>query len=172
RRQITNLRREGGTGRSRAMVTKTLNLMGSEATVKATTELTDGAFAMLEFVAPPDAVAEPLHVHSREDECLYVLEGRLLVTVGDEERQVEAGGFIFMPRGEVHGWRNPGPEAARFLTMLVPGGGERYFMDLAAIIATGAPIGPETITPLMSNHGIRRAQPAGPRVVSMRSTVS
>jgi quercetin dioxygenase-like cupin family protein len=154
------------------MLTKTLNLMGGEATVRATTEDTQGAFSLVEFVAPPDAMSEPLHTHSREDECLYVLEGTLVVTVGGLERQVEAGEFIFMPRGVVHGWQNPGPEAARFLTVLVPGGGERYLLDMAAILAAGAPASPETVAQLMVHHGIRRAQPGHPRVVSMRSTAS
>jgi quercetin dioxygenase-like cupin family protein len=154
------------------MVTRTLNLIGGEATIRATSEDTDGAFALAEFVAPPDAAAEPLHVHSREDESLYVLEGRLLVTVGDQESQVEAGGLVFMPRGEVHGWRNPGPEAARFLSVLVPGGGERYLMDLAAVLATGVPVTPESLVPLMAHHGMRPVQQASPRIVSMRSTVS
>jgi len=154
------------------MVTKTLKLIGGEATIKAASRETEGAVAMLEFVAPPDAVSEPLHMHSREDECLYVLEGSLLVTLGDEERQVEAGGFIFLPRGEPHCWRNPGADPARFLIVLVPGGGERYFMDVAAVLATGSPASLETVSPLMVNNGIRRAQPAGPRVVSMHSTVS
>jgi quercetin dioxygenase-like cupin family protein len=154
------------------MFTKTLNLLAGAATIKAASEDTDGAFAMVEFVAPADGVGEPLHVHSREDEALYVLQGTLLVTVGETERSVEAGGFVFMPRGETHAWRNPGPEEARFLTVLVPGGGERYLMDLAAVVAMGAAASPETVAPLMANHGIRRAQPPGPRVVSMRSTVS
>jgi quercetin dioxygenase-like cupin family protein len=154
------------------VTTKTLQLMGGTAAVKAASTDTDGAFTMLEFVALPDAYAEPLHIHSREDECLYLLEGSLLVTVGQVERPLEAGEFVFMPRGEVHGWRNPGPDSARFLTVFVPGGGERYMQDLAAVLAAGAPASPETVAKLMVHHGIRRARPGHPRVVSMRPTVS
>src|SRR5947208_14821907 len=80
---------------------RTLNLMGNRASIKATAEETDGAFGMIEFVATPGAPPPSLHVHSREDEFLYVLEGRLVVTVAHEERFVEAGGFVFMPRGEI-----------------------------------------------------------------------
>jgi mannose-6-phosphate isomerase-like protein (cupin superfamily) len=137
------------------MAARTLKLTGNEATVKATSEDTDGAFAMLEFVAPPGAPAPPLHVRSREDECLYVLEGRLLMTLGREERLVEAGGFVFIPRGEAHCWRNPDPEPARFLTMLLPAGGERYFLDLAALLAAGGDSSVEGVAPLMAHHGMR-----------------
>jgi quercetin dioxygenase-like cupin family protein len=137
------------------MAARTLNLTGNQATVKATSEETDGAFAMLEFVAAPGALAPTLHVHSREDECLYLMEGRLMVTVGREERLVEAGGFIFMPRGEAHTWRNPDPHPARFLTMLLPAGGERYFLDLAALLAAGGDSSVEALAPLMAHHGVR-----------------
>ena len=151
---------------------RTLNLMGNRASIKATAEETDGAFGMIEFVATPGAQPPSLHVHSREDEFLYVLEGRLVVTVAHEERFVEAGGFVFMPRGAAHGWRNPDPFPARFLSMMVPGGGERYFLDLAAVLAAGAPDNPETITPLMIHHGIRPAEPVVHLVEDPGSTVS
>ena len=158
--------------KKRAMPARTLNLIGNQATIRATARETDGAFSMLEFVAEPEASASPPHVHTREEECLYVLEGRLVVTVGVDERVVEAGGFAFMPRGVVHTWRNPDPTPVRFLAMLLPGGGERYFQDLAAILATGASPSIETIGPLMIHHGIRPAEPALHVLEDDRSTVS
>ena len=151
---------------------RTLNLMGNRATIKATAQETDGVFSMLEFVAEPGASASPPHAHTREEECLYVLEGRLVVTVGAEERVVEAGGFAYMPRGVVHTWRNPDPTPTRFLTMLLPGGGERYFQDLAAVLATGASDSVETIGPLMIHHGIRPAEPGLHLLEADSSTVS
>jgi quercetin dioxygenase-like cupin family protein len=146
--------------------------MGNRATIKATAHDTDGAFSMLEFVAEPGASASPPHVHTREEECLYVLDGRLVVTVGEDERVLEAGGFAYMPRGIVHTWRNPDPTPTRFLTMLLPGGGELFFQDLAAVLATGASDSVETIGPLMIHHGIRPTEPALHVLEDDRSTVS
>jgi quercetin dioxygenase-like cupin family protein len=154
------------------MAARTLNLMGNQATIRATSDDTDGAFAMLEFLAAPGASAQPLHVHTREAECLHVLEGRLMVTVGREERLVEPGGFVFMPRGSMHGWRNPDPFPARFLIMLLPGGGERYYLDLAAVLAAGAPNTTETIAALMASHGIRAVESVVRLVEDQRATVS
>jgi mannose-6-phosphate isomerase-like protein (cupin superfamily) len=141
------------------MAGRTLNLTGNQATIKATSEETGGTFALLEFVAVPGAPELFAHVHTREDECLYVIEGRLLVTVGQDEQLVEAGGFVFMPRRAMHCWRNPDPNPARFLTMLLPAGGERYFLDLAAALAAGTPPTIEALTPLMAHHGMRPVQP-------------
>ena len=134
---------------------RTLNLTGNQATIKATSEETDGAFAMVEFVMGPDAIPAPPHVHTREDECLYVIEGKLVVNMGDQERVVGAGEFVFLPRRMRHSWRNPDGTEARFLTMLLPGGGERYFLDLAAALAAGVGTSKEALAPLMANHGMR-----------------
>jgi quercetin dioxygenase-like cupin family protein len=140
------------------MSARTFDLSGNQATIRASTEDTAGTFSMLEFVAPPGATELPAHLHTREDECLFVLEGRLMVNVGGEERLVEAGGFVFMPRRDMHSWRNPEAEPARFLIMLLPGGGERYFLDLAAVLATGVPPNIHDLAPLMAHHGMRPVQ--------------
>src|SRR2546430_17686488 len=97
------------------------NLMANRASIKATAEETDGAFGMIEFAVTPGAPPPSLHVHSREDECLYVLEGRLVVTVAHEERIVEAGGFVFMPRGAAPGRGAPGPFPAPLPCQREPG---------------------------------------------------
>jgi hypothetical protein len=47
---------------------------------------------------PPRWIA-PLHVHHRDDEAWYVVEGTLRVKRGDEEVEAHAGGAVFVPRG-------------------------------------------------------------------------
>src|SRR4030088_2598646 len=62
--------------------------LATRMTVLATAETTDGALGLIEAVVPP-GFSPPLHVHSREDEPMYVIEGRGTYQVGD--RRVEAG---------------------------------------------------------------------------------
>ena len=69
--------------------------------LKASATSTGGAFTLIE--SRTDGGAPP-HVHAREDEAMYVLDGRIVVHVGDDEFTVEAGGFVFMPRGVLHDW--------------------------------------------------------------------
>src|SRR5262245_44738289 len=55
---------------------------------------------------PPRLIA-PLHVHFRDDEAWYVLEGTLRVRVGEDEVEAHAGSAVFVPRGTAHTYWNP-----------------------------------------------------------------
>ena len=69
-------------------------------TVKATAETTGGGFGLLEsWVAAGSS--PPLHVHHREDESFWVLEGRVRFRCGDVEFLGEPGSFVFLPRGVI-----------------------------------------------------------------------
>jgi quercetin dioxygenase-like cupin family protein len=92
-------------------------------------EDTGGRLTVYEIVFPPDS-GPPLHVHEREDEAFYVLEGSLSVRMGEEEEyEAGAGSFVFQPRGIPHTFRSSG-EGARVLLMVTPSGFEGYFRGL------------------------------------------
>ena len=67
------------------------------------------------------------HVHEAEDDSFLVLEGRLTLTVGDDDRDVEAGAgtFVLVPAGTPHALVNSGPRDVRFQTVHAPGGFDR-----------------------------------------------
>jgi len=78
--------------------------------LKASRQSTGGALSV--FETSIDA-GPPLHVHDRDDECFYVLDGALSVRCGSEEFDAAAGSFVFLPRGRPHRfWRGPGCPAA------------------------------------------------------------
>ena len=84
---------------------------------------TDDNFVMAEWrdpggpPGPPRPIA-PLHVHHRDDEAWYVLEGTLRVKVGKDEIEALAGSAIFVPRGTPHTYWNPGPGPVRYLLVM------------------------------------------------------
>ena len=97
-------------------------------TVKATAESTGGAFGLLEsWIAP--GFSPPLHVHHREDEAFWVLEGELSMRCGDRIFRALPGAFVFLPRDVPHTFVVEGDTPARMLTLLTPGGGERVFIE-------------------------------------------
>jgi mannose-6-phosphate isomerase-like protein (cupin superfamily) len=102
--------------------------LNSRMTVKATADQTDGAFGLLESLIPP-GFSPPLHVHHREDECFYVLEGELTMRCGDREFAATAGSFFLLPRDVPHSFVVEGDTPARMLTLLTPGGGESFFVE-------------------------------------------
>src|SRR5579872_4957271 len=114
---------------------------GNTITIAAGKEDTEGAFTLLDYELAPGFAALPPHVHHQEDEAAYVLEGRLLVRVGETERLVGPGEFVLLPRGTVHAQRNPGPVPVRFLMLLIPAGFEQYFHDLDLLLSGGVPFG-------------------------------
>jgi quercetin dioxygenase-like cupin family protein len=98
--------------------------LGILATVKSSTETTAGAVAVIEHHAPRGA-GSPLHVHSREDEWFYVLEGELTFWVDGETSVAPAGSFVFGPKGIPHTFI-VSSEQARFLLVAEPAGFEGF----------------------------------------------
>ena len=66
---------------------------------------------------PPRWIA-PLHLHRNDDEAWYVLEGTLCVRVGNDVVEARAGSAVFVPRGTVHTYWNPGTTLVRYLIVM------------------------------------------------------
>ena len=87
----------------------------------------DGSFAVAEWSDPggpagnrPRFIA-PWHVHHKDDEAWYVLEGQLCVQSGSERIELSPGCAVLVPGGTPHTYWNPGPERTRYLLMMTPG---------------------------------------------------
>ena len=111
-------------------------------------------------------VGLPLHVHTREDEQVVVLDGEILVRVGEGTHRLTSGATIALPRGVPHAHLVTSPRA-RLLTVAVPGGFERLFTDLGvpALPGTSAPPVPEreALTAAVRAPG-RRGRRAAPSI--------
>jgi mannose-6-phosphate isomerase-like protein (cupin superfamily) len=105
-----------------------ISFMGSLLTFLVESGDSGGRLSVIEYRARPGS--EPLaHVHAREDEFFYILEGRLTVFVGEETFSVEAGGCVLLPRAKPHAFRIESA-AARVLAVIVPAGLEGFFRAL------------------------------------------
>ena len=90
---------------------------------------TGGAYFIFEAIVPP-GVGPPPHIHRREEEAFYILEGTLDITLGDKQLKASAGDFVHTPRGTVHTFRNAGNVNARMLVVCSPAGLEKYFEEV------------------------------------------
>lgn len=95
--------------------------MGSLFERLASGEETAGAFGMSLITQPP-GVATPLHLHTREAEAFYVLDGTLTYQAGEEMHYLTAGSFIYLPPSVPHAFRITGTTPVRFLGLVAPGG--------------------------------------------------
>lgn len=109
------------------------------AVIKATAATTGGRMTIVEMTEPPGAEA-PLHVHHREDEGFWILEGSATFEVGDATIEASAGDYLFGPRDIPHRY-TVGDAGCRMLFICTPGG----FEDL--VIAMSEPAGSRTLPP-------------------------
>ncbi len=114
---------------------------------------TDGGFSLVEHPMSPRALAAPLHLHTREDEYSYVLEGRMGALLGEEVLEAGPGDLVFKPRNQWHTFWNAGDEPCRILEIIAPAGFEQYF---AALVDMGGVLNadPQVLAELSERYGI------------------
>jgi quercetin dioxygenase-like cupin family protein len=93
---------------------------GNLAVIRVTSEQTGGSLAVVEVTIGPGKMAPP-HVHHREEETFWVLEGSLTFQIGDDEVEAAAGDVVVGPRDVPHRFR-AGDDGARMLLLMSPGG--------------------------------------------------
>jgi mannose-6-phosphate isomerase-like protein (cupin superfamily) len=103
----------------------------------ATGEDTNGKYALWEAIVPPGG-GPPPHVHSREEEGFFVLEGEITFTIGENRLVATAGMFANMPVGTPHSFKNEGSRPARMLISVAPAGLEQMFFEVGVPLPEGS----------------------------------
>ena len=116
---------------------RTIAVVGDVYRFLATGEDTNGKYALWEAVVPPGG-GPPPHVHSREEEGFYILEGEITVQIGDERIVATAGMFANMSVGTPHSFKNETDRPARMLISDAPAGLEQMFFEVGVALAEGA----------------------------------
>lgn len=127
-----------------------LRFSDAEIIVKVSGASTGGKLSVVEEVDPLDT---PLHVHSKEDELWYILEGEHIFQVGDVELRAGPGDVVFGPRGVPHAQRRVVSRKGRFLEIYSPGGFDGFFRELAQAEARGTSMG-EVYRSVSEKYGI------------------
>ncbi|HXE19638.1 MAG TPA: cupin domain-containing protein, partial [Castellaniella sp.] len=95
--------------------------------------------------------------HRDNEEIVYVLSGTLRYTVGADTRDLTSGQTMHTPKGMVHGFSNPFPDAARALIIMSPDIGAQYFKDVAAVVGAGGPPDKAALMAIMGRYGLSPA---------------
>lgn len=125
---------------------------GRDLIFKVTGEDTRGAMDYFVCEVAPHG-GPPLHVHLNQDETLHVQSGRFKVRVGEQDHLLEAGGFIYMPMGQPHAFQNLTDQPAELIIVFAPGGGHKFFEELAPATRTANPDRSE-IAAIFERHGM------------------
>jgi quercetin dioxygenase-like cupin family protein len=127
-----------------------IRFLGLPTLIRATAEMTNGAFGLAEHWSMPPGFASPYHTHHLEDEAFYVLEGTLAVVCGGEWMTAGPGAFVFGPREIPHGFKVVGDTPVRMLLLCSPGGFEKFILELSEPANVGAPPSPPDMGKLMA----------------------
>jgi len=121
-------------------------------------------FSLVEHPMSPRALAAPLHLHTREDEYSFVLEGRMGALLGDEVVEAGPGALVFKPRNQWHTFWNAGDEPCRILEVISPAGFEQFFRELSDL---GGAINadPDELIALASRYGLHLKPESVPELV-------
>ena len=103
--------------------------------ILATGAQTGGAYGLSEVRVLPGG-GPPPHIHHREDEGFFVLEGEITFTLGDRKVVGKPGAFIQGPRGIPHAFKNESSAPARMLILVTPPGFEKFMAEFAQPVAS------------------------------------
>lgn len=130
-----------------------LNVQGIEFTYKATTEDTEGQYALAVAIVPPN-YGTPMHVHHREDEAFYILEGEFEIECGGENFKAGPGTFALLPKDLPHRFQNLSKHAGKVLCVQSPGGVEEFFEHMSVFAHESRPLDPTKMQELAQRYGI------------------
>jgi quercetin dioxygenase-like cupin family protein len=115
---------------------RSVGIVGDIYRFVATGEETNGAYSMFEAIVLPGG-GPPPHIHRREDETFYVLEGEITFQIGEERQVSRPGSFVHMPIGNQHSFKNETDKNARMLITLMPAGLEEMFFEVGKVLKEG-----------------------------------
>lgn len=116
---------------------RTIAVVGDVYRFLATGDDTNGKYAMWEAIVPPGG-GPPPHVHGREEEGFFILDGEITFQIGDKRIVATAGMFANMPVGTPHSFKNESGRPAKMLISVAPAGLEQMFFEVGVPLAEGA----------------------------------
>lgn len=115
--------------------------------------LSDGRFSLVEHPIIPRGMAAPLHLHTREDEYSFILEGQWGFWQGGNVAFAGPGDLVYKPRDVWHTFWNAADRPGRLLEIISPAGFDQFFVELAARVNAG-PVDEEAVAALSATYGL------------------
>jgi mannose-6-phosphate isomerase-like protein (cupin superfamily) len=135
----------------------TVNVLDDIITIKIAGEQTDGMFSLLEVSVPPQN-GPPLHIHNREVESYYILEGDFEITVGNNDSRTvvkaSAGTFVSVPKGIPNTYKNVGNKEGRFLMFYSPANASKAFEEVGQPDSSTTPPDMDKMMSVMNKYGM------------------
>ncbi len=125
---------------------------GATASYLSTGASTEGTFGLYRWFMPPRSGGPALHFHRTISESFFVLSGSVRLDDGDREATGEAGDYLHVPPGGLHGFGNHSDEPASLLILFAPGAPREAYFEGLAEMANGKEISPEEYAAFLVAH--------------------
>jgi len=130
----------------------------------------EGRVSLVEHPIAPRGLAAAMHLHTREDEYSFILEGRWGFQLADTVVYGEPGDLVYKPRNVWHAFWNATDRPARLLEIISPAGFEQFFVEVAALAQAG-PDEPD-YPALLERYGLRIDPDSVPRLVETHGLIT
>lgn len=127
---------------------KSFWVVGDSVKFIATGEDTGGQYDLFDAYVPPDVGTSP-HIHLKQDEGFYIVDGQVEFQLDDKTITATPGTFVNVAKGHIHAYRNLGTEPARMLVQGIPSGLDKLIEDTSRAYSDPA-------TPLPSDELLDR----------------
>lgn len=114
--------------------------------------------AVMTVDVPPGGFVPP-HTHAKEEESYFMLEGRMVMQLGNQELAIEPGDFAHVPAGTLHGYKNTSNQCVRFLAWSVGGAIDEFFTEMAEKIRE-VPDDLPKMPEILQKYGIQMVEPS------------
>ena len=133
---MTALEHTSGAFERAATLDSTVAYMGSLMTFLAKASEADGRFALMEYYTKPGNEPPP-HIHDREHEMYFVLEGSMRFYCEDKTMDINAGDVVFLPQGKAHAFNCLSPQVRTLILVAASGedsvGLDSYFLTMGEV---------------------------------------
>ena len=126
---------------------------------------TNGQATVFETRVPAGSFVPPPHSHDGFEETLYVLEGKITVTLDGQAHELAPGQALFIGRGQVHSFDNTGGVDGAFLSVATPGVfGPADLLEIAEVLdaSPGGPPDLDALFSVVARHGLTPGLPNVP----------
>jgi quercetin dioxygenase-like cupin family protein len=136
---------------------KKFNVLGHAITTLLTKQSSGGTYYVFECITPP-GLGIPPHVHSQEDELIYISEGEFSIMLGNKRFHAQKGDLCFFPKNIPHAFQNIGARAGITEWTVIPGENfEDFFEELGALPAGEPDL--QKVAEIFENYGMKILMP-------------
>jgi mannose-6-phosphate isomerase-like protein (cupin superfamily) len=114
----------------------------------------NGGFCLASFHLAGATLGAPIHAHTQDNVYLYVTEGELVILSEGKRHQVQSNQGIWIPCGTQHAYWNKKSTATSFLVITSPGGSEKRYQELSAMLALDDPLDYDDLRALDRKYGV------------------